>query len=379
MDSANFESFRAAMPVTRSWIYFDHAAVGPLSKPAADAMSQFAQAVAASGDIFWPQWRRRLEEVRSRLAQGIGATVEEIAFMPNTTSAISLIAQSFPFQPGDNIVTLENEFPSNYYPWLCLEPAGVEVRRVPTPRGRVDLERLANACDKRTRIVTVSWIGFASGWRLNVADVADVAHSRGALLFLDAIQGLGVFPVNVATSQVDFLAADGHKWMLGPEGAGVLYIRREHLQRLRPLGLGWNSVPDPFSFEIQFQWRDAAARYEGGSHNLAGFVAWGASLDLLASQGWSPDTSPLADRVLDLADYAAERIRERGGELLFDRDTDHRSAIVTFRWPSTSPADLRKRCRDAGIAVSVRGGGLRISPHAYNQRDEVDRLIDVLP
>lgn len=374
-----FETFRESMSVTRNWCYFDHAAVGPLPDAAVTALTQYAADFSTSGDVHWPRWRNRVEQIRTRLAHGLGAHQDEIAFVANTTSAINLIAQTFPFRPGDNVVTLDNEFPSNLYPWQCLEPAGVELRRVGTSRGRVDLQRIADACDARTRLLTVSWVGFASGWRLDVPEVAKLAHDHGALLFLDAIQGLGVFPLNVETAGVDFLAADGHKWMLGPEGAGMLYIRKEHLHQLRLQSLGWNSAAVPFSFEPQTRWKDAAERYEGGSHNLAGLIAWGASLDLLASMGWSADRNPLADRVLELSDYAANRICERGGELLFDRDEPHRSGIVTFHWPGETPTELRKRCLDAGIVLSIRGGGLRVSPHAYNQLDELDRLFEVLP
>lgn len=374
-----WRTLRAEMAVTERWAYLDHAAVCPLPAPAVHAMTHFAQQVASMGDTIWPSWRRRLEEIRSRLGELLGVHPDEIAFVPNTTSGIHLIAQSFPWRAGENVVTLVNEFPSNYYPWLGLESIGVKLRRVEAPNGRVQLNLLREACDARTRIIAVSWVGFASGWRVDLAELAELAHRQGALLLVDAIQGLGVFPIDVQAAAIDFLVADGHKWMLGPEGAGVLYIRREHLDRLRPVGMGWNSVIDPFTFESDGQWRNSAARYEGGSHNLAGLMAWGASLDLLASLGWSAKSNPLADRVLELADYAVEQIQQRGGRLLYARDEAHRSGIVTFSWPNASPEDLRRRCRQAGVAVSARGGGLRVSAHAYNEPEELDRLFDALP
>src|SRR5262249_54957334 len=148
----------------------------------------------------------------------------------------------FPWKEGDNVVIPTDEFPTNQYPWMNLASRGVECRRVPMIDGRIDLNRLESACDDRTRIVSLSWVGFLSGWRADLAAAAAIAHSRGALLFADVIQGMGAFPLDVRATDIDFFAADGHKWMLGPEGAGFAYIRREHLTKLRPFGLSWNSV-----------------------------------------------------------------------------------------------------------------------------------------
>jgi cysteine desulfurase / selenocysteine lyase len=379
MDSLIWSQFREAMPITKRWAYLDHAAVAPLPQPAVEAITSWARLVSQEGDTIWPQWRQQLEQLRQRLAHLLGASAAEIALVANTTTGVDLVAQALPWKSGDNLVTLANEFPSNVYPWLALEPAGVTIRRIDTPRGRVDIQRLADACDARTRLVAISWVGYASGWRVDLDELATMVHERGALLFLDAIQGLGIFPLNLRHTPVDFLAADGHKWMLGPEGAGVLYIRQEHLPHLRLRAPGWNSVQDPFAFEqTTGLWRPDAARYEGGSHNLAGLLAWDASLQLLAASGWTAEQNGLTDRVLELADYAAESLVQRGATLLFDRTERHRSAIVTFTWPNVAPQELRRRCRAAGVAVSVRGGGLRISPHAYNQPHEIDRLIDAL-
>ena len=217
----------------------------------------------------------------------IGAHPEEIALVGNTTAGISLVAEGIDWRPGDNVVTLADEFPSNVYPWFNLASRGVETRRVPTDvSGRLDIDQLAEACDERTRVVTVSWIGFATGYRHDVKRIASIAHEQGALMFLDAIQGLGVFPLDVNEMGIDFLAADGHKWMLGPEGAGIAYIRREHLEKLRPIGVGWHSVmPGQDYTHIELNLRPTAARYEGGSQNNAGMLAFGASLELLTGFG----------------------------------------------------------------------------------------------
>ncbi|HZN35168.1 MAG TPA: aminotransferase class V-fold PLP-dependent enzyme, partial [Pirellulaceae bacterium] len=227
--------FRAAMPIASRVAYFDHAAVAPLPESARDAIRGWLDQATEEGDPIWTQWARRLEEVRQAAAGLINAQPAEIALVPNTTSGIGLVAEGLPWQRGDNAVTLENEFPSNQYPWMNLASRGVEVRRVPAPGGALDLNRLEEACDARTRIVSISWVGYATGWRIDPAEVAAICQRRGCLFFLDAIQGLGVFPLDVRAAGVDFLAADGHKWLLGPEGAGLLYIRQELLPELRPL------------------------------------------------------------------------------------------------------------------------------------------------
>jgi len=367
------------MPITRRLAYLNHAATAPISGPASEVISAWCQEAAEWGDTAWSRWEQRANQVRRTAAGLIGAAEEEVALVSNTTTGISLVAEGFPWCAGDNVVTLANEFPSNLYPWMNLAARGVETRRVPVEDGHVDLERIAAACDSRTRIVSVSWVGYSLGWRVDLDALVTLAHERGALVFVDAIQGLGVFPIHVQRLGVDFLAADGHKWLLGPEGAGILFVRREHLPRLRPLNVGWNSVVHAHDFSrIELNLRPDASRYEGGSRNMAGHLALGASLDLLASLGLGPDQSPLADRVLELTDRAAARLAAIGAVVKSSRQPAHRSGILAFELPGQDPAQVRQRCLQAGVVLSVRAGNLRISPHAYNDDSDLDRLIDAL-
>jgi selenocysteine lyase/cysteine desulfurase len=374
-----WQQFRQQMPIARRLAYLDHAATSPLSGSASDALQAWSRQAAEWGDTVWPEWEKRANQVRQTAAGLIGAAAEEVALVPNTTAGINLVAEGFPWRQGDNVVTLANEFPSNQYPWLNLADRGVEARRVPVEDGRVDLERIADACDARTRIISVSWIGYATGWRMDLDALVALAHARGALVFLDAIQGLGVFPIHVQRLGLDFLAADGHKWLLGPEGAGIFYVRREHLTRLRPLSVGWNSVVGAHDFgRIDLDLRPDAARYEGGSRNMAGLAALGASLDLLAGLGLGPDHSALADRVLELTDDAAAGLEAIGAVVKSCRAPARRSGILVFELPGRDPVEVRRRCLQAGVVLSVRGGNLRISPHAYNDDDDLGRLLDVL-
>jgi len=368
------------MPITRKWAYFDHAAVGPLPQPTAEVIRQWCSEATEEGDTVWPSWNGAVNAARSTAAELIQADPDEIALVPNTTAGISLVAEGFPWKEGDNIVTLANEFPSNLYPWMHLADRGVETRRVEVdPSGRVDLDRLLAACDDRTRIVSCSWIGFASGFRIELAKFVDAVHERGAYFFLDAIQGFGVFPLNVEEIPIDFLAADGHKWMLGPEGAGIFYVRKQHLDLLRPLGIGWYSVVHCFDFsKVELNLKPAAARYEGGTMNAVGFMALDRSLNVLKDFGLAPNKSAIADDILSITDYACEKLLQSGAEVINLREPKHKSGIVSFGLPNQDLPALRERCLAAGIVLSCRNGRLRISPHAYNNTNEIDQLIDCL-
>lgn len=371
----DWDEFRRQMPVAKRWVYLDHAAVAPIPACSQQAIQHWADEAACDGTTRWPQWDRHVHEVRGLAARLVASDEDEIALIHNTTAGISLVAEGFPWQSGDNVVTLANEFPSNLYPWMNLASRGVETRRVAVERGRVDFNRIAEACDERTQIVAASWVGFASGWRNDVAELSRVAHDCGALLFLDAIQGLGVFPLDVRETNVDFLAADGHKWLLGPEGAGILFIRREHLDRLRPLGVGWHSVAHDHDFDrIEPDWKPSAARYEGGSENTPGFIGLRASLELLLDYG----ADNLARRILEITNFACQRLTSAGATIQSVRDGEHDSGIVSFTWPHGDMRAIRHQLLNKNIVLSFRSGRLRISPHAYTNEDAIERLVATL-
>jgi cysteine desulfurase/selenocysteine lyase len=373
--SLDAERLRSLMPVAAKWAYFDHAAVAPLPAPSEQAVLAWANQATAEGDTCWPVWNRRVEQARTFAAQLLGADETEVALVHSTTEGIGLVAEGYPWREGDNVVTLENEFPSNLYPWMNLASRGVETRRVPPVDGRVDLSRVEAACDARTRIISASWVGYLSGWRTDLDALVELAHRRGALLFVDAIQGLGVFPLDVQATPIDFLAADGHKWLLGPEGAGLLYVRHEHLNLLRPLGVGWHSVVHASDYShIELTLKPTAARYEGGTQNMVGFLGLAASLELLLDLG----QSFIGGRVLEITDLACQRLQSAGAVLASPREADHRSGIVSFELPGQDAAAVRQRCLAAGVALSARSGKLRISPHAYINDADLDRLIDAL-
>lgn len=364
------------MPVTRRWAYFSHAALAPLPDRTRRAIAQWAADASQGGAAIWRDWQLRVEECRALAARMLGADLAEIALVPNTTAGISLVAEGYPWQAGDNVVVPAGEFPSNQYPWLQLAARGVETRRVPTDdAGRLDLNRLEAACDARTRIVAVSWVDYLTGWRCDLRAVAEMVHRRGALLLVDAIQGAGVFPLDVHAADVDFLAADGHKWMLGPEGAGLFYLKRAHLDLLRPIGPGWHSVVHAADFgRIELTLKPSAARYEGGTQNMVGFLGLAESLELLAEFG----QPALQARILELTDLACDRLADAGAVLRSPREGEHRSGIVSFELPGRDALAAKRQLLAASVDVSARGDKIRIAAHAYNDETDIDRLIEAL-
>ncbi|HMP78516.1 MAG TPA: aminotransferase class V-fold PLP-dependent enzyme [Pirellulaceae bacterium] len=373
---ADWDRMRGQMPVTKRWSYFDHAAVAPIPQRAFDRISRWAGQALYDGDAVWSEWSGQYEQVRRLAAQILSSGADEIGLVPNTSFGINMVAGGFPWQAGDNVVIPAGEFPSNVYPWMNLADRGVEVRVVPLDGVRVCLNQIVDAMDARTRIVSASWVGYATGYRLNPYELGELVHRRGALFFLDAIQGLGVFPLDLSQGAVDFLAADGHKWLLGPEGAGLFYVKREHLDLLRPLSVGWNSVQQGNDFSrIELRLRQAASRYESGSQNLAGFIGLLGSLETLWEFGLRHDQSAIGERVLQVTDALCERLSAVGATIFSDRSSDDvKSGIVQFELPGRDSVQLRQKLLGRQVVVSCRGGRLRASAHAYNHDDDIAQL-----
>ena len=372
MTEAPFAALRSQMPVCERYAYFDHAAVAPLPAPAAAAMSAYAADFRDAGDVHWPKWRGRVEACRAGLASLLNAAEDEIAVIRNTTEAIGLVAEGIDWREGDNVVVPACEFPSNLLPWRNLKSRGVEVREVKAADERLDPAAVRDACDSRTRLVAASWVGYATGWRNDPADLCSIAHDAGARFLLDAIQGLGVLPLDVRDVPIDFLAADGHKWLLGPEGAGVLYVRGDRLGDLRPLLVGWNSVAEAGDYgAATLTLKETAARYEGGTYATACAAGLAASLELLADV-------PVADRerrLLSLTSRLTDGLRSAGCEIASDRSAGRGSGIVAFAPPGGDGDACAKRLLADGVVVCVRHGRVRAAPHVYTSDEEVDRLL----
>jgi selenocysteine lyase/cysteine desulfurase len=368
----DWNGLRTEFPVTRRWAFFDHAAVAPITGRAQQALADWATDMAENGDVHEAQWVERIEKVRRLAGQLLHTDPLDIAFVKNTSEGIGIVAEGFPWQPGDNVITAAEEYPSNIYPWMNLARRGVEVRTLASRERRLWVDDLRALMDQRTRIVTLSYVEFASGIRNDLDAIGALCRERGVHFFVDAIQGLGVLPLDVARTPVDFLAADGHKWLLGPEGAGLFFIRRELVDMLHPVGVGWNSVVGCRDFShLDFRLKPHAGRWESGSLNVAGITALGASLELLLDIG----ISVITQRVLELTDYLCMRAEHAGLEVYSSRRPEDKSAIVSLIVPGGDMRALVRRCRQQGIVINHRAGRLRISPHVYNTFEEIDRLL----
>lgn len=372
----DWSQVRAEAPVTERWAYFDHAAVCPLIRPVQQAIAAWADAMSRDGVACWPEWRKEVEAVRTLGARLLNADEEEVAVVRNTTEGINLVAEGYPWEAGDNVVAPASEFPSNRFAWMNLKSRGVEARIVPVEDERLDLKRVEDACDEKTRVVAVSWVGYATGWRNDLEALAEMAHRRGALLFVDAIQGLGALPLDAAQGGIDCLAADGHKWLLGPEGAGLFWVRREHLNRLRPVGVGWNSAQHPGDFlRGEFVPKRTAARYEGGTYPMPGIAGLAASLRWLLDD---IGLEAVQSRLIDVTERLCEELQQAGAEIASARSPERRSGIVAFELPGVDPRRVQKACRDAGVIVNCRAGRVRTSPHVTTNDEDIARLAAVV-
>lgn len=369
----NIGQMRQHMPVCDRWVYLDHAAVAPLPSPVAKAVREWATDLEHNGAVHWGVWRTLVEGIRNRAARRLRAQPEEICVVRNTTEGVSIIAEGWPWKAGDNLVVPGSEFPSNLYPWLNLRQRGVEVRVVDVESTATNdrfCSALEQACDDHTAIIACSWVDYASGRRRNLSRLGGIAARRGARLFVDAIQGLGVLPLDVSSLPIDFLAADGHKWMLGPEGAGILYIREECLNQLRMTGPGWNSVVQSGDYSNKsLNLKSTAGRYEAGTYPMPGIAGLHASLQL---------TSQISDEILESRLLEVRRLFVAAGENAGlgteDLPREEQSGIISFTVSGCDPRQLMKRLRGQSIIASVRDGRLRVSPHVYNSEDESVRF-----
>jgi cysteine desulfurase/selenocysteine lyase len=366
-------------PVARETAYLAHAAVCPLPACARDAVSDYA-AACTGGDQedFVPA--NLLRDTRQLAANLLGAELREIALVGPTSLGLSFIAQGIDWQPGDNIIVHGDDYPSNVYPWMALAKKGVELKRLePSAPGRIEPEDVFELIDSRTRMAALASCHYVSGYRIDIGTIGRELRSRGILFCVDGIQTVGAFPTPV--EHVDFLAADAHKWMLGPCSAGILYVKREMQDRLKPVVQGWHNLSCPdFIAQETLDYKPDGRRYEAGTANLLGIVGHHASLQLLDALGLEKIAADLlAKRRLLLPELLA-----KGCDVLHaDVPEANASGIVAFSKPGEDMAALQARLGQAGVTVSLRvmrdGSKLiRLSPHFYNTPAELYRLLEAL-
>ena len=369
---------RAQFAVTDRWRYLDHASMGVLPQAAVQAATTLLDEHATGGSTHRQAWEGQVEAVRASAARLLGVDAADLAFVKNTTEGLAFVANGLTWSEGDRVLVPGHEFPSTALPWLALEDRGVEVDRL-APVGdawAIPLERIDEHLRTRpTRLVALSWVNYARGWRTDLAALAAICHRHGALLCVDAIQGLGVIPADLDAWGVDFAAADAYKWLLGPLGAGVLYVARRNRDLLRPQEPGWASAADLDAFDDRaLTFADSARRFEGGSLTTGAIVQVGASIDLLLAAG----VEAVWRHVDALTDRLADGLTEAGAVVRSSRAPDTRSGIVSATVGGHEPATVVARLRDLGVACSPRGDAVRFSPHGYTSLDDIDGAVDAV-
>ncbi len=364
--------YRDQFPVTENLIYLNHAAVSPLCRPAAEAMRDLASEACSLGSLHYDKWMETYEALRRAAARLIHASPDEIAIVKNTSEGIATVAVGMNWRPGDRIVAFREEFPANYYPWLRLESRGVEL----TWLSIYDPLPTVAAAVRGAKLLAISFVNYLSGYRADIQTIGAHCYENGCFFFVDAIQGMGALSIDVELCHIDALAADGHKWMLGPEGNGILYVRRKWLDAIEPVEFGWTnpaSYADYSSRDMTL--RPDAGRYECGTLNTIGCYGLCAALEFILQVG----VENIAPAVLALANQLATGLREKGYELMVDRTPGTESGIVTFRHPSIDARQLVSELKRNKIVAAPRQGWVRASPHFYISPEDIESVLRVLP
>jgi len=370
---------RREFPVTEKKIYLAHAGDSPLPRCVADAVSDYVR-LATTNDQERFVYPQILTDGRKLISGFLNCQPEEVAFVGPTSLALSFVASGLKFRRGDNILVYFDDYPSNVYPWMALAEQGVQVRLINTKNlGTIRAVDVMGQVDENTRLVALASCHFISGWRLDIEKIGKYLRERGILFCLDAIQTLGAFPTTV--EYVDFLAGDAHKWLLGPCGAGILYVRRELQARLNPPIYGWHNVNNPnFVAQENIEFRDDARKYEAGTFNLLGLVGLLTGLKLLLDVG----VENIGRELLRKRNLLVPALQAKGYTVLnAEPPLENASGIVAFYHPGKDIAPTHQKLWDANIVTSLRvdrkaQNYIRLSPHFYNTDEELNKMLELL-
>src|SRR5271170_2178225 len=343
----NFSDLRAQSPVTESLIYLNHAAVAPLVRPAAEAMKRFAEDGMLYGSEHYQTWLDTYEGLRRAAARMVNVTPGEIALTKNTSEGIATVAMGLDWRAGDRIVAFEEEFPANQYPWRRLESKGVTIDwlSVTDP-----LEKIEEAA-KGARLLAISFVQYLTGYRADVQAIGEICHRHNVIYFVDAIQGLGVFPLDARACHIDALAADGHKWLLGPEGCAILYISHALQEQVEPVEFGWTNVAGYNDYGARdMALRNDAGRYECGTLNTIGCFGLRASMEFLLDVG----ADRMGPTIQALGDQIAEGARRKGYEVLGERTPATGAGIVSFRKAGVESTAIVGHLKEQKISAAAR-------------------------
>lgn len=370
--AALHEVYRDQFPITKNLIYLNHAAVAPLCKASAEAMKWLAEDACVNGSLHYDVWMDCYHGLRVATGRLINASADEIAIVKNTSEGIATVALGLDWKAGDHVVAFKEEFPANYYPWLRLEARGVQVKWLSIYGS---LETIAKAAEG-ARLLAISHVNYLSGHRVNLRAMGDICKQANCFFFVDAIQGMGAFPLDVEACHIDALAADGHKWMLGPEGNGVLYVRRRWLDSIEPVEFGWTNPANYADYSSRdMTLRADAGRYECGTLNTIGCFGLRASLEFLLNVGVEQISAAVWGRAHELSEGA----KAKGYEVMANHTEETGAGIVSFRHPTVDYRMIVTELRRAGITAAPRQGWVRMSPHFYISPTDIKDVLDRLP
>jgi len=370
----DIENIRKEFPVTEELIFFDHARVAPLSERVRKVVAQFVDDATRFGTAHYDTWMTGIDQSRKSFARLINGGVDEVAFVKNTSEGISIVANGLDWKPGDNVVIPDIEFPANVYPWWNLKRLGVETRMVPAVEGRVLFDDLVKNVNAQTRLISISSVECNSGFRCDLNRIGAFCKEKGILFCVDAIQSLGILPMDVKRDNIDFLSADGHKWMLSVEGLGGFYISRDVVEKVYPVTVGWGNMVNAADFmNYEFAFRPGAQRFEEGSPNTMSIHAFGTAVDLLLETG----VKNIERRVMALGETVLEQLHRRGLKVYSSVRPEERSGNISFILEKDVSL-LYLYMLEHKVKLTVRDGLVRISPHFYNTEDEILRFFDLL-
>jgi selenocysteine lyase/cysteine desulfurase len=364
-------------PILQRGLYANHAAIAPWPRATSRAVVEFADENTRMGAEKYSHWLVLEKQLRARLARLINAiSPNDIALLKNTTDGICTVANGIEWRKGDNVVIPADEFPSNRLPWLALERLGVEIREVDIRSHPQPEQAMLSRMDKHTRLLSVSAVQWTDGLRLNLETLGNACRSKNIFFFVDAIQQLGAVQLDVEACGIDFLAADGHKWLLAPEGIAVFYCRESVREQLQLQQRGWRMVDEPYRFDRD-QWRasKAATRFEAGSPNTLGQVALHASVGLIQHVGMQYVEACICENSRNLSAGLEEMA---GVELNRPFDLERASGIVSFRVPDLNPVALNTALKKQLLTCAVRGDSIRLSPHFYQFGEPVQDILTVV-
>ena len=374
----NEELRQGEFPVTRNRAFFGHAGVCPLPRRVAQAVNDCAtEATLGDQEAFV---MHRLEEARKAGSQLLNCQPEEVAIVGPTSLALSFVAAGLTFRRGDNILIYHDDYPSNVYPWMAMADRGVQVRLINTRGlGVIRPVDVMGQVDENTKLVALASGHFISGYRLDYAAIGKYLHERNILFCLDAIQTIGAFPMDV--KYVDFLAADAHKWLLGPCGAGLFYVRRELQAKLNPPIYGWHNVKSPnFVAQDKIEFRSGAKKFEAGTHNLLGLIGLLSAMELALEIG----VENIARELLRKRTWLVPALQAKGYTVLnAEPKLENASGITSFFAPDKNLTELHQKLEAAGVIASLRTDRkgqhyIRFSPHFYNTDAELHRALELL-